>query len=264
MVTSLVNAPINLFHDKTPKGRIYNRISNDLNKVEDCLWYYGFCLTNFFNFLGALVICSIYQIWSLVFMPIMLILGFFIVKYYLQASRDLVRMEGIAHSPVLNIITEVIPGSMIIRANKFEEKYFEVYNKRLDDMFKINLFVAGTQNWFGITMDYLAYLFLVFLILFAIIFETQFEPHSIGLLLVYALEMQSSFFYFLSMCGMFTNIMINMERCLAFTKIPSENYEQIEQNLGEWPYTGRVEVIDYSVRYRPDTDIVLNNISFSI
>ena len=81
MVEHLVNAPINLFHDKTPKGRIYNRLSNDLNKVEDSIWYYGFCLTCFFNFLGAVVICSIYQIWSLIFMPVMLIIGFFIVKY---------------------------------------------------------------------------------------------------------------------------------------------------------------------------------------
>ena len=50
MVTSLVNAPINLFHDKTPKGRIYNRLSSDIDEVQDSSNYYEICFTSLFNF----------------------------------------------------------------------------------------------------------------------------------------------------------------------------------------------------------------------
>ena len=263
MVTSLVNAPINLFHDKTPKGRIYNRLSKDLEQIFYSFYYYGFCITSFFNFIGALVICSIYQIWSLLILPIMLIIGFFIVRYYISASRDLTRMEGIARSPILNTINEVLPGTMIIRGYKYEDKFVKKYTDRIDNMFKVQLYLTGCYNWFGIMMDFVAYAFMIFLIVLAIILEEKFTPQSIGLLLTYALALQSSLFYFLSMCGSFSNFMISMERCLTYTQIPSEKYLDLpeeDSKLDSWPDNGKIEFANYSVKYRPDTDIVLRNI----
>ena len=34
MIKNLINAPINLFHDTTPKGQIFNRLSKDLPTVD--------------------------------------------------------------------------------------------------------------------------------------------------------------------------------------------------------------------------------------
>jgi len=54
-----------------------------------------------------------------------------------------------------------------------------------------------------------------------------------------------------------------MERCLAFTQIESEinlDGDKIEN----WPSEGKIEFKDYSVRYRPDTDLVLKDINVSI
>ena len=244
MVTSLVNAPINLFHDKTPKGRIYNRLSKDLEQVFYSFYYYGFCITSFFNFIGALIICGYYQPYSLILLPILLIIGFFIVRYYISASRDLTRMEGIARSPILNTINEVIPGTMIIRSYNYQDKFIHKYNERIDQMFKVQLYLTGSYNWFGINMDFTAFSFMIFLIVFAIVFEKDISPQQIGLLLTYALSLQSSLFFFLSMCGSFSNFMISMERCLAFTKIPSEiNLElpEVDSTLSNWPSTGKIE-----------------------
>ena len=237
--------------------------------TEGCYIIYGILLRCFCQFLGSVVICSIYQIWSLTILPIMLIFGIIIIKYYISASRDLTRMEGILKTPVLNLVTEVLPGTSIIRAYKYEKEYFNIYNSRVDELFKILLFKGGSECWFGITMDFVAYFFMLFLIIFAILFENQFTPQSIGLLLTYALQMQSSFFNFLGRLGNFINVMINMERCISFTKIESENYEENignknDVNIEEWPSKGDVEFINYSVKYRPETDLVLKNLSFFV
>ena len=269
MVTALVKAPINLFHDKTPKGRIYNRLSKDLEQIGYSFYVYGFCLVSFFNFIGALVVCSIYQIWSLIAMPIMLILGFLIVRFYLSASRDLTRMEGIARSPILNTLNEVLPGTMIIRAYKYEDKFIKKYTDRIDKMFLVQVYLAGSYNWFGIFMDFIAFGFMVFLIVFAILLQDKFTPQAIGLLLTYALALQSSLFYFLSMCGSFSNYMVSMERCLNFTDIVSEKgleLPEVDNKLESeyWPQNGAIEFLNYSVKYRPDTELVLKNLSFTI
>jgi len=197
----------------------------------------------------------------------MLIFGIIIIKYYISASRDLTRMEGILKTPVLNLVTEVLPGTSIIRAYKYEKEYFNIYNSRVDELFKTLLFKCGTECWFGVSMDLVAFLFMTFLIVFAVFFENSFNPQSIGLLLTYSLQMQTAFYYFLDRVGSFSNNMINMERCLKFTKIESENYEERFDDIDviiNWPSKGEIEFQNYSVKYRPDTDMVLKNISFSV
>ena len=91
--------------------------------------------------------------------------------------------------------------------------------------------------------------------------------------------------------------LIKMERCLSFTKIPteskmvmkndkelfdsrvddshedSENYNSDNsynsnniyiKKQPAWPKEGLIEFKDYSVRYRPDTNIVLKNLNFKV
>jgi ABC-type multidrug transport system fused ATPase/permease subunit len=57
--------------------------------------------------------------------------------------------------------------------------------------------------------------------------------------------------------------MIEYERCLGYTTILSEAplKMDIDDSLGNWPSNGKIEFINYSVKYRPDTEIVLKNIS---
>jgi len=179
-------------------------------------------------------------------------------------------MEGILKTPILNLVTEVLPGTSVIRAYKYEKDYFDIYTARVDELFKVLLFKCGAECWFGVSMDMVAFLFMVFLIVFAVIFEHTFNPQSIGLLLTYSLQMQFAFYLFLDRVGSFSNTMINMERCISFTKIDSENYEEKIENINDletidsWPSKGEIEFKNYSVRYRPDTDMVLKNISFSV
>ena len=60
--------------------------------------------------------------------------------------------------------------------------------------------------------------------------------------------------------------MVSMERCLKYTTIQSElpRTREIDSALPTWPSYGRIKFVNYSVRYRPDTELVLKNLNFDV
>ena len=59
--------------------------------------------------------------------------------------------------------------------------------------------------------------------------------------------------------------MVSYHRCLKIWEIPQEK-EQYKDGFEQmnWPKEGNIEFTNYSLKYRPDTEIVLNNLSFDI
>ena len=62
-----------------------------------------------------------------------------------------------------------------------------------------------------------------------------------------------------------TNI-VSIERCLEYTRLNSERPDEIPENRPNknWPDNGVIKFIDYSTKYRPDLDLVLNKLNFTI
>jgi ABC-type multidrug transport system fused ATPase/permease subunit len=60
MISSFIKAPISLYHETIPKGRIINRLSKDLTTVDTFTMYWFLTLTSYgSSFLGAVFICVI-------------------------------------------------------------------------------------------------------------------------------------------------------------------------------------------------------------
>jgi ABC-type multidrug transport system fused ATPase/permease subunit len=84
MILHLVKAPINLFHDTIPRGQIYNRLTKDLDT----------CLFNYYSLKGTIdcllrcissfILCAIYDIYSLIYMPFIFIFGYIITKFFFE------------------------------------------------------------------------------------------------------------------------------------------------------------------------------------
>ena len=62
--------------------------------------------------------------------------------------------------------------------------------------------------------------------------------------------------------------MVNFKRCYNMTKILQEAAMRlsvpIDENNQHWVSKGRIEFINYSVTYRPDTEIVLDKLNLKI
>ena len=58
--------------------------------------------------------------------------------------------------------------------------------------------------------------------------------------------------------------MVSYDRCLKITEIVQEDSKSYQENIDKWPQEGKIEFVNYSLRYRPETELVLKNLTFTI
>jgi ABC-type multidrug transport system fused ATPase/permease subunit len=267
MITSLIKAPINLFHDKVPKGQIFNRLSKDLTTVDTYTMYWFMTLTAFgSSFFGAIAVCGLFEYQSLFILPLFLIFSWLLSRFYMNCSRELNRLEGISNSPILNMINEAISGKITIRAFNYQMLYIKNFQKRIDENYKINFYINSIYQWYIFCLNFLEFIFLSCLICISLIYKEKFDTKTIGLLLTYSIVIQEDLIEFLSSFSNFENTMTNMERSLSYTKIISERPQilKCDRGLLNWPSKGEIIFENLCAKYRSDTELVLKNVSLSI
>ena len=267
MVESLIKAPIPTFHETVPKGQILNRFSSDINSIDrGGMDSFLNILSTAISFVTCIGICAYYEIYSLLTIPPILFLGLKISTFYRNSSRELQRMESGKRSPVLNLCNEVIPGTTTIRAFGFQQKYLSLFHERVDEHLKLRIITNGCNQWYDMNLDLISFSFVAFLITFTILFKDKFSASAVAIIYTYCDKMKSSLITELHTLTSFESSMIGYERCVEYTKCPSEAPAKnpSDDSLGNWPSKGQIEFVNFSVKYRPDTEIVLKNISFKI
>ena len=269
MIVKLVRAPINLFHETIPRGQIFNRLSKDLDSLNFSIFSVGDTLVCFLSCIGSFILCAIYDSYSIIYMPIVLFFGYFITKFYLIGSRPLTRLEAISRSPILNTISETIPGYASIKAFEKEEDYCRKYYSKINDCFNINICLRGINMWLQEMFKFLSIFYLIYLVSRTCLDEENATAQSVGITFTYSVVLQDNLGWSFSIAANLENIMISLERCLQYTRIKSEKpstIKPIDDNLkrDNWPQEGKIRFENYSVRYRPTTEIVLKNLNFQI
>ena len=269
MIIKLVRAPINLFHETIPRGQIFNRLSKDLDSLNFSIFSVGDTLVCFLSCIGSFVLCAIYDFFSILYMPIILVCGYFITRFYLIGSRPLTRLEAISRSPILNTISETIPGYASIKAFEREGNYCTKYYSKINDCFNINICIRGINMWLQEMFKFLSIFYLIYLVTRTCFDSENATAQSVGITFTYSVVLQENLGWSFSIAANLENIMISLERCLQYTRIKSEKPSQIKSKDDElikknWPQEGRIRFENYSVRYRPTTEIVLKNLNFEI
>ena len=269
MIDKLVKAPINIFHETVPRGQIYNRLSKDLDGLQFSIYMIGNFLVGMLSVLGSVILCSFYDLYSLLFIPFLSLVGYFLTSYYLNGSRQLSRLEAVSRSPLLNTISETIPGINTIRAFDktafYKAKYFDQVNTCL----KIGISSSGIYYWFSLQFDFLGLLFLAYLVITTLLKENELSSQNVAIMFTYSVVLQKNLAYLFTSAARLETNMVGMERCTKYTEIPSERPSVIEDKDAtlikqHWPSEGRIRFENYSVRYRPNTEVVLKNINFSV
>ena len=269
MVEKLIKAPINLFHETIPRGQIYNRLSKDLDQMNFSMWALGDLLISLFSVIGAFVLCGYYDPFSLLYMPIVFIVGYFVTRFYLRGSRPLTRISSISRSPILNTISETLPGNPTIRAFQLEQFYKENYYNKINNSLNINLISRGTGIWFQEMFKFISIFYLTYLVLKTIFDKDNVTAQRCSIVFTYSVLLQEYLGNIFNRCANLENDMISMERCCKYMTIIQErpsHIPEVDDNLiaEEWPKNGEIEFKNFSVKYRPETEIVLKNVSFHI
>lgn len=328
MLGALAHAPINLYHDIEPKGRILNRMSKDLEYIIYIMFSIGTVLANLLGLIGVIGLTSYYIYYLLFFIPIIAIIGTYLTNNYLYPSRELSRMTSVTQSKILNIVSESLPGMSIILCNKKTDNYKAYLYKTMSTILNFEYFYTGIYLWFGFYLDFISFLFTGALVGYIMIFPQNFNEITAGILFAYVNNLTDSLFLSLSSVSSLENNMVSFERCISYTKVIQEkeimkesdrlNMEEeynkifmtnkekeklknsknkvhdkdditlntismdnsnITQNQDsisiinnetvtlvdeKWPQLGTITFCNYSVKYRPNTPIVLKNLNISI
>ena len=267
MVESLIRAPIPTFHETVPKGQILNRFSSDINSIDrGGLNHFLNILSTLISFVSCIGICGYYEPYSLMTIPIILFIGYKISNFFRKSSRELQRIESGRRSPVLNICNEVIPGTTTIRAFGYQQIYMNLFHEKVDEHLKLRIINNGCNQWYNMSLDLISFSFVAFLITFTILFKDKFSASAVAIIYTYCDKMKMSLIMGLRTLTFYENSMIGYERCMEYTKCPSEAPLKniADSKLNNWPDKGKIEFINFSVKYRPNTEIVLKNLNFVI
>ena len=276
LIDKLINAPINLFHDITPRGHIITRLSKDLNTSSRINNNLSGILRMVFQVIGSIIVCIYFNIWTLPVIVIIISLEVYFSYYCLQPLKEISRLEGFYRAPLIGVFTETLSGLNIIRSFQYEDNFINKFNKKMNDYFKICLFQSGISGWYGIILDMISFGLLTFILISCLIFKEKYSPQSIGLLLTYSLNIIKQLFNIMGRFSGLNKMLISVERCEIYTKIVQEKYPTLitDKDLPKYPSykgkdttfisKGKINFNNYSVKYRPNTPLVLKNLNFEI
>ena len=122
--------------------------------------------------------------------------------------------------------------------------------------------------WFAINIDLIGFCLLFFILVVAYLMRNTANASLIGILLSYVLKLVEKNFYFYEQLNLNERTARSLESCEAYTHAVQEAplERKLDKSLKEknFPKTGKVEFRNFSVRYRPDTKIVLRDLTFTI
>jgi len=117
MVDRAMKAPINMYFDTTPLGRVLDRFSKDLSVIESTMVFeIGTGYVNFYNLLSIFGVAAFVVPWVLLILPVILLSAIWLYRHSIAATRETARIESATRSSLLSYLSEVINGNSTIRA----------------------------------------------------------------------------------------------------------------------------------------------------
>ncbi|XP_065902754.1 ATP-binding cassette sub-family C member 4-like isoform X2 [Dysidea avara] len=268
MFKSILRTPI-LFFDTNPVGRVLNRFSKDIgfmdallpNKLLDCI-------TLGLRLAGVFVTACVANYWLSILVTLIVVSILLFRHYFLYASRNIQRLEALARSPVYSHISSTIQGLSIIRAYKEQSKFLKTHHFYQNEHTKAWYLKVATIRWFGMRLDILGAVFIMFVVFTSIPLADVLDPALVGLSLAYAATVSAMLQYAVRLSAEVESLMVSVERVMAYGQLESEaELETIPHNKAprfEWPDKGVIELHNTKFKYAVDHPYVLKSISFRI
>ncbi|KAI9324884.1 P-loop containing nucleoside triphosphate hydrolase protein [Zopfochytrium polystomum] len=264
-ISRLMYAPMSFFESQ-PIGRILNRLSRDVDFIDQYLYLFYFS-TMFYvlQLIAPLILLVIYfPILLAIIVPIMGVY-YVIGLFYRTTKRELRRLESNYRSPLNAHISETLAGIPTIRAFQAEDR-FVARQRVLTDLSNTPRFLnLCTPIWVAIRIELLAACITLTISLLGI--SGKVSPSSIGLTLTYALSIIDIVGGLVQNYAMLESEMNSVERLEYYcTEIPNEAARALPTDPDQsWPSAGEMVLSGLEVRYpsRPD-HAVLKNISINV
>uniref|UniRef100_A0A673W799 Canalicular multispecific organic anion transporter 2-like n=1 Tax=Salmo trutta TaxID=8032 RepID=A0A673W799_SALTR len=254
------------FFDTTPIGRVINRFSKDIYVIDEALpsTVLMFLGTFFSSLSTMIVIVASTPIFAVVIAPLTFIYVF-VQRFYVATSRQLKRLESVTRSPIYSHFSETITGSSVIRAYGRHDAFVLMSDMKVDENQKSYYPGIVANRWLGVRIEFIGNCIVLFAALFAVIGKDNLNPGLVGLSVSYALLVTMSLNWMVRMTSDLESNIVAVERVKEVGHyIWKSTNEPDKKPSPDWPSQGKVEFLDYSVRYREGLDLVLKNLTLSV
>ena len=268
LIYRLLRAPVNLFHNLVTKSHIINRLSKDMTNSIKYFWSLNSSLIVLFHIINGIIISCV-LFWKLIFIiPFLIFLDLYLYKYYIKCGKDLNVLETYTRVPILTGVKETLSGISSIRAYDFQDIFQKIYHKKIYNFYRVLVYQSGCSSWFALSIDLVSFCFLFFILIFIFLFKNTISGGVLGIVLNYVLKLIEHSYNFFSNFNINERMSTSIESLDAYTKIVQEaplelDSDKILKDMN-FPQFGKIQFINYSVKYRPDTKVVLKNLNFTI
>lgn len=267
--SGVVRAPFRFF-DVNPVGRIINRFSSDLQRIESGMPVY---LTRCVDAVVQLLFQLVFICWSLpgLLVAALPIGGFFIwfFTYIQAAARDLGRLQAIAISPLLSVFQETLRSRATIRAFGRLDRFLEEFSGKIRAHAQAVDEYRNYKCWLDVCQGFLSS-FLVLSTTIAVSWlasRQRLDQASGALIVFFALGLLDYLNLIARNASEFENALVAVERLHDFSMvIPERSYlsqESLSKDIA-WPTKGEVLFKGASARYASGLPLILNGLNFSV
>jgi len=126
-------------------------------------------------------------------------------------------------------------------------------------------FIAHHSSWcwFNIRMYYTTKM--ISFLAFVVIAKNRTTVDTVTLVMLFNWTVDMGWFMHLFGCmNWFMRLVVQAQRVFNLQDIPQELEKGTETPPANWPSKGAIEFNDVKLRYRPNTDIVLNGLNFKV
>ncbi|KAL2913256.1 hypothetical protein HK105_207258 [Polyrhizophydium stewartii] len=257
----VMRAPMSFF-DSQPIGRILNRMSKDIEVVDNQL-----SMTVFFFFVGlcfciAQIVVVIYASpYMLILMSVIALIFVFMFSLYQRSNRELRRLMSIERSPLLAHVSETLSGMITVRACAAQDRFLERQRVLLDRSNRPPYYRFMATIWLHLRMEAMSATVTLLLGLLGI--YNLVGPSAIGLALSYSTSLGISINMVLTDAANLEAEFSTVERLNHYiTYLPEEARREFDTDPKEkeWPTAGAIDISELDVAYpsRPDHPVIKN------
>ncbi len=268
-IAALLDAPVNKFYDITPSGRILNRLSKDQSMIDgQIILSSNAFIGQIFTVLSVIIVAAYVVPYVLIIVPVAMYLSFKIQRFYLSSSRELMRIESISRSPIVQHFSETISGAETIRAFNYQMRFLERNVNLVDKNISFYFDLQATNAWLSISLELVSNMILFTSCLVIVATRGSISTGLIGLALSYAVSLPDNIYWLIYLSAVLETTMVSVERthALALTspEAPRKSDKDTILYQAGWPSEGAIKFENYQMKYRDDTEMVLRGVDATI
>lgn len=302
LLLSVMGAPSSFFNS-TPDGRLINRFTSDMDKLDQAL---AATLQTMNRLILSLIFTLGLIFWAtplVVFIAVPIItICVFVQEYYRRTAVDLRRLEALSRSPLYSHFSETLDGVVTLRAFGDIPRSTHMNNVYTDQLGRTMYASSYANRWLALRLEGLGTIFIFGATVLAVMAPPgQLSAATVGLVLSYTMQIIGTMTWCVRQFTDMESEMSSMERVSEYSQPPfpqeekgglelllreldskkdgmkraesqglisSDRMEQLNNSMGSrqsrWPRKGKVEFEGVEMRYRADLSPALRNMSLTV